>query len=169
MASGSRRRPSPVSPQASVGRDVELGLDVAVGPFAVIEDGAVLEDEVTVGAGCVVGEGCRLGRASELKPRVVLYPGTRLGANCLVHAGVVLGGDGYGFATSDGEHHKVPQLGRVVLEDDVEIGANSTVDRGTLGETRIGRGSKIDNLRFILINSGQTGGTTSKRWMVASP
>jgi len=84
-----------------------------------------------------------------LMPRVVLYPGTCVGARCLIHAGAVLGGDGFGFATTAGTHRKVPQLGRVVVEDDVEIGANSTVDRGTLGETRIGRGTKIDNLVMV--------------------
>ena len=78
-----------------------------------------------------------------------VYPQTRLGARCLLHAGVVLGGDGFGFATADGEHLKVPQVGRVVVEDDVEIGSNSAVDRAMLGETRIGRGSKLDDLVMI--------------------
>jgi UDP-3-O-[3-hydroxymyristoyl] glucosamine N-acyltransferase len=82
-------------------------------------------------------------------PRVVLYRGTRVGARCRIHAGVVLGGDGFGFATSDGLHRKIPQVGRVVVEDDVEIGANSTVDRATLGETVIGAGTKIDDLVMV--------------------
>ena len=82
-------------------------------------------------------------------PRVVLYPGTEIGRDCVLHAGVVLGSDGFGFATSGGRHHKVPQLGKVVIEDDVELGANTTVDRGTLGETVIGAGSKLDNLVMI--------------------
>jgi UDP-3-O-[3-hydroxymyristoyl] glucosamine N-acyltransferase len=142
------RKPG-ISEKAHVGADVQMGRDLTVGPFAVIGDRAILEDRCTVGPGCVVGADCHLGADSELKPRVVLYPGTRLGRRCLVHAGVVLGGDGFGFATTDAEHRKVPQLGRVVLEDDVEVGANTTVDRGTLGETRIGEGSKIDNLVMI--------------------
>jgi UDP-3-O-[3-hydroxymyristoyl] glucosamine N-acyltransferase len=140
---------SGVSADARVASGVILGRDVAIGPFAVVGEGAVLEDGVVVGAGCVVGEGCRLGEGTRLRPRVVLYPGTWVGARCLLHAGVVLGGDGFGFATSRGTHRKVPQLGRVVVEDDVEIGANSTVDRGTLGETRIGAGTKIDNLVMV--------------------
>jgi UDP-3-O-[3-hydroxymyristoyl] glucosamine N-acyltransferase len=104
---------------------------------------------VVVGAGCVIGDGCHIGPESELAPRVVLYPGTWIGARCLIHAGVVLGADGFGFATVAGEHHKVPQVGRVVIEDDVEIGANSAVDRAMLGATRIGAGTKIDDLVMI--------------------
>jgi len=143
-------RKSPgVSDRAQVGEGVHLGSGVRVEPFAVIGDRAVLEDRVCVGAGSVVGEEARVGEETELRPRVVLYPGTRVGRRCLIHSGAVLGGDGYGFATSGGKHHKVPQLGRVVVEDDVEIGANTTVDRGTLEETVIGEGSKLDNLVMI--------------------
>lgn len=138
-----------VSPDARLGQRVELGADVHVGPFAVIGDDVVLGDRAVVGAGSVIGAGCRIGSAAELKPRVVLYPGVWLGAGCLVHAGVVLGADGFGFATSGGRQYKLPQAGRVVVEDDVEIGANSTVDRAMLGETRIGRGSKLDDLVLI--------------------
>jgi UDP-3-O-[3-hydroxymyristoyl] glucosamine N-acyltransferase len=142
------RRPE-VSPQACIAADARLGHEVSIGPFAVIEAEAVLGDRVRVGAGAVVGEGCRVGEGSELRPKVVLYPGTRVGAHCLIHAGVVLGGDGFGFATSKDKHHKVPQLGVVVVEDEVEIGANTTVDRGTLGETVVGKGSKVDNLVML--------------------
>jgi UDP-3-O-[3-hydroxymyristoyl] glucosamine N-acyltransferase len=138
-----------LSDQAWVAEDVRQGRGVWVGPFAVVDAGAWLGDDVVIGAGCFVGSGSRIGTGTELKPRVVLYPGTELGERCLIHSGVVLGGDGYGFATSGGRHHKVPQMGRVVVEDDVEIGANSTVDRGALGDTRIGRGSKIDNLVMV--------------------
>jgi len=138
-----------VSPDARVADDVRLGSDVRVEPFAVIGSGCELGDRVSVGAGSVLGEGCSLGSDTELRPRVVLYPGTRVGRRCLVHAGVVLGGDGFGFATTDGRHLKVPQVGCVVVEDDVEIGANSAVDRAMLGETRLGEGSKIDDLVMI--------------------
>ena len=82
----------------------------------------------------------------------MLYPGTWVGARCLIHSGVVLGGDGFGFATTEGRHVKLPQVGRVVVEDDVEIGANSAIDRGTLDETRIGEGSKLDDL--VLVGHG---------------
>lgn len=145
-----QRRPAPgVSPDARIALGAMLGDDVAVGPFAVVGSGARLGDRAVVGAGAVIGEESAIGEDTVLMPRVVLYPGTLIGARCLIHAGVVLGGDGFGFATSAGTHRKVPQLGRVVVEDDVEIGANSTVDRGTLGETRIGRGTKIDNLVMV--------------------
>lgn len=142
------RRPG-ISPDARIGRDVRLGSDPAVGPFAVVGDGAVLGDRVSVGAGSVVGEGCAIGDDTVLMARVVLYPGTRVGARCILHSGVVLGSDGFGFATSQGRHRKVPQVGRVVVEDDVEIGANTTVDRGTLGDTVVGRGTKLDNLVMV--------------------
>jgi len=143
-------RPRPgVSPAAYVADDVRLGVDVRVGPFAVLDEGVRLGDRVAVEAGGVVGRGSEVGDDSILMPGVVLYPGTRVGRRCLIHSGAVLGADGYGFATSDGRHHKVPQLGRVVLEDDVEIGANTTVDRGMLGETVVGEGSKLDDQVMI--------------------
>jgi UDP-3-O-[3-hydroxymyristoyl] glucosamine N-acyltransferase len=148
------RRPPEISPEAHLGRDVEIGDEVTVGPFAVVDDGVRLGDRVTVEAGCFVGRGCRIEEDSTLMPRVVLYPGTRVGKRCLIHSGVVLGGDGFGFATSKGRHHKVPQLGQVSVEDDVELGANTTVDRGTLGKTIIGAGSKLDNL--VMIAHGAT-------------
>jgi UDP-3-O-[3-hydroxymyristoyl] glucosamine N-acyltransferase len=143
-------RPAPgISPDARVAEGASVGEGVAVGPFAVVGAGVRVGARAVIDAGVVIGEGSEIGEDTRLMPRVVLYPGTRIGARCVIHAGVVLGGDGFGFATSAGTHHKVPQLGRVVVEDDVEIGANSTVDRGTLGETRIGRGTKIDNLVMI--------------------
>jgi UDP-3-O-[3-hydroxymyristoyl] glucosamine N-acyltransferase len=143
-------RPRPgVSPAAHVGNDVRLGADVRVGPFAVLGDGVVLGDRVAVEATSVVGHGSAVGDDSVLMPGVVLYPGTRVGRRCLIHSGVVLGADGYGFATSGGRHHKLPQLGRVVIEDEVEIGANTTIDRGMLGETVVGAGSKLDDQVMI--------------------
>lgn len=143
------KRPVGVSDDARVAEDAILGEQVAIGPFAVVGSGCTLGDRTVVGAGSVLGDGVTVGDDSELKPRVVLYPGTRVGARCLIHAGVVLGADGFGFATTSEKHHKVPQLGRVVIEDEVEIGANTTIDRGTLGETGVGEGSKIDNLVMI--------------------
>lgn len=144
------KRPAPgVSPDARIGAGVRLGNDVSVAPFAVIGEGAILGRRVAVGAGAVIGEGCSVGDDTVLYPRVVLYPGTRVGARSILHSGVVLGGDGFGFATSGGRHRKIPQVGRVVVEDDVEIGANATVDRGAVGDTVIGAGSKIDNLVMI--------------------
>ena len=143
------RPPAGIASTAHLAPDVALGADVHVGPFAVIGEGARLGDRVVVSAACVLEHGTSVGADSVLMPGVVLYPGTQVGERCLIHAGVVLGADGYGFATSGGRHHKVPQLGRVVVEDDVEIGANTTVDRGTLGETLIGAGSKLDDQVMI--------------------
>lgn len=117
-----------------------------VGPYAVIGAGSAIEAEAAVLSHAVVGRGCRLGRGATLHPHAVLYDGTELGAGCIVHAGAVLGADGFGYATYGGAHHKIPQVGRVVLGEGVEVGANSTIDRATLGETRIGDGTKIDNL-----------------------
>ena len=145
-----------VSAEASVCADVDIGTAVTIGPFAVVESGCRLGDNARVGAGCYLGAGSQLGAASVLMPGVVVYPGTVIGKACLVHSGVILGGDGFGFATRGGLHRKIPQVGRVVVEDQVEIGANSTVDRGALGDTRIGAGSKIDNL--VMIAHGVTVG-----------
>ena len=142
------RRPG-VSPLAFVGEGAETGEDAEVGPFAVLGAGARIGRRTTVGAGAVLGEGAEVGDDTVIHPRAVLYPGTRVGSRCIIHAGVVLGADGFGFATSSGKHRKVPQLGRVVVEDDVEIGANSAVDRGMLGETVVGRGTKIDDLVMV--------------------
>ncbi len=142
------RKPG-ISSDARIAGSSRLGGEPAIGPFAVLGDGVVLGDRVTIGPGSVLGDGCSVGDDTVLMARVVLYPGTRVGARCLFHSGVVLGSDGFGFATSGGRHRKVPQLGRVVVEDDVEIGANTTVDRGTLGDTVIGRGTKIDDLVMV--------------------
>ena len=138
-----------ISADARVASGARLGDGVAVAAFAVIEDGATIGDGAIVGAGSFVGAGASIGPGTRLYPRVVVYAGTSVGARCIVHSGVVLGADGFGFATSRGVHRKVPQIGRVVIEDDVEIGANTTIDRGSIGETRIGAGSKIDNLVMI--------------------
>lgn len=140
------RPPAGVHPHAVVAPSAQLGKEVSVGPCAVIGEGAVLGDRVVVGPCCVVGDGCRVGEDTVLHPGVVIEPGCQVGARCILHAGVVVGSDGFGFATVEGRHVKVPQVGRVVIEDEVELGANVCVDRATLGETRIGRGTKVDNL-----------------------
>ena len=142
--------PTPgLSQDARIAATASIGEGASVAAFAVIEDHASVGERAVIGAGAFVGAGSAVGADTTLHPRVVLYPGTEIGARCIVHAGAVLGADGFGFATSRGVHRKVPQVGRVVVEDDVEIGANTTVDRGMLGETRIGRGSKIDDLVMI--------------------
>ena len=144
---GARDPSAVVSPEAVIGRQVDLG------PHAVVGAGARVGDRCILQAGVVVGEHCRIGSDSILHPRVVLYPGTELGCRVTLHAGVVLGADGFGYVFDGTSQVKFPQAGGIVIEDDVEIGANTTVDRGSLGMTRIGRGSKIDNLVQIAHNT----------------
>lgn len=134
-------QPSYVSPKATVGRDVYIGT------FCHIGDGVVLEDGVKVFPGTVIGDGVRIGRGTVLSAGVKVYHNCVIGADCLLHSGVVIGADGFGFNTdSEGRYQKMPQVGNVVIEDHVEIGANTTVDRATLGSTLIRTGVKLDNL-----------------------
>lgn len=137
---------------AVLGSGVELGEGVEIGPYAVVEDGVIIGDGTRVGAHCVLGRGSSVGRETRLHPHVVLYEDTVVGDRVTVHSGARLGPDGFGYTVVDGEHAKIPQVGRCVVEDDVEIGANTTIDRGSLGDTRIGRGSKLDNLVHIAHN-----------------
>lgn len=139
-------------PSAVVASDVQIGGDVDIGPHAVVGPGAHIGDGCILQAGVCVGEGCTLGSGCILYPGVTLYPGCILGDRVTIHAGAVIGGDGFGYVFDGREQVKFPQAGRVVLEDDVEIGCNATVDRGSLGTTRIGAGSKIDNLVQIAHN-----------------
>jgi UDP-3-O-[3-hydroxymyristoyl] glucosamine N-acyltransferase len=131
---------------AIVGEGVALGQDVAVGPYAVIGDGARIGDAVVLMSGVHVGPRCRIGRGTFVYPNVVIREETEIGERVLIHAGAVIGDDGFGFAKDGKSYLKIPQVGNVVIEDDVEIGANTTVDRATTGTTRIGSGTRIDNL-----------------------
>ncbi|MEZ0229411.1 MAG: UDP-3-O-(3-hydroxymyristoyl)glucosamine N-acyltransferase [Planctomycetota bacterium] len=136
-----------VSERAHVAKTAKLGANVNVSPFAYVGDDAQLGDGVDVRPFAYVGAGCEVGEDTVLHPSSVLYPKTRVGARCIIHAGAIVGSDGFGFATDKktGEHTKIPQVGVVVLEDDVEIGASTTIDRAAFGETRVGKGTKIDN------------------------
>ncbi len=135
-----------VHPTAVIGSACRIDAAAYLGPYVVVGDGS------RIGAGCalhahaVVGRHCALGSGVVLHPHAVLYDEVELEAGVTVHAGAVVGADGFGYATHDGVHHKVPQIGRVVLERDVEVGANAAIDRATLGETRLGAGTKVDNL-----------------------
>ena len=135
-----------------IGRGVLLGANVAIGPYAVVGDGARLGDNVTIGAGCHVGAGVAIGADSHLFPGVVAYSGTTVGRRVIVHAGAKLGSDGFGYVFRDGKHDKIPHIGRCVIGDDVEIGANTTIDRGSIDDTVIGDGTKIDNLVHVAHN-----------------
>jgi len=140
------RPPAGVHSSAVVATTAAVGAGAAVGPCAVVGDRVSIGDRAVVGPCCVIAAGAVIGEDTVLHPNVVIETGCQVGARCIVHAGVVIGSDGFGFATVNGEHRKVPQIGIVVLEDDVELGANVCVDRAALGETRIGRGTKVDNL-----------------------
>jgi len=140
--------PSGVHATAIVDPTAELGEHVSIGPYVVIEAHARIGEGTSVGAGTVIGAGASIGRNCRIDPRVVVYPGAALGDNLVVQAGAVLGSDGFGYVrdAESGEYLQFPQQGRLAIEDGVEIGANTTIDRGALEETRIERGVKIDNL-----------------------
>lgn len=135
-----------VDPTATVGEGVILGRDVFLGPHVVVGPGARLGDRVEVMAGAVIGPGVAVGDDVTIHPHVVCYPGTVVGSRVILHAGVCLGADGFGYIPGKAGHTKIPQVGRCIIGDDVEIGANSTVDRGSVDDTVIGPGTKIDNL-----------------------
>lgn len=146
-----------LNPEAAVARGVHpsavsesvLPDSVTIGPQVSIGKKVVMGENVRIHAGCVIGDGVTIGADSVLYPRVTIYHGCRIGRRAIVHAGVVLGADGFGFAPDGKEWIKIPQIGAVVIGDDVEIGANTTIDRGALDDTVIGEGCKIDNLVMI--------------------
>ena len=140
-----KSRPRGIDPAASVHPGATLGDDVTVGPFAVVGDGATVGRGSVLHAGAVVGMNCRLGVEVVLHPHVVLYDDTVLGDRVVIHANSVIGADGFGYRVVNGRNVKVPQLSHVVIGDDVEIGASSSVDRGTFSPTLIGEGTKLDN------------------------
>lgn len=135
-----------VHPTAVVGRGCRIDPGAQLGPYVVVGEGSTVDAGAVLGPHAVVGRGCEVGAGAVLHPHAVLYDGTSIGPRSIVHAGAVLGADGFGYLTRGGRHQKVPQVGRVVVEEDVEIGANAAIDRATLGETRVGAGTKIDNL-----------------------
>ncbi len=139
-------------PTAHVGKKVALGRGVSIGPLAVVEDEAAIGAGSIIGAGVRVGRGVTVGCSVRLYPNVVLYEHVRIGDEAIVHSGAVIGADGFGYVTADDTHHKMPQVGGVVIGRQVEIGANSTIDRGTISDTIIGDGTKIDNLVHIAHN-----------------
>lgn len=138
--------PLGIHPTAVIGQGARLGLGASLGAYAVLGEDCLLGDGVIVHAGCVVGRGVRIGDQSILYPHVTIYDGCAIGARVILHSGVVVGSDGFGFVRDGAKQVKIPQVGTVVIEDDVEVGANTAIDRATLGETRIGAGTKIDNL-----------------------
>jgi len=143
------RYPDGIDPRAVIGPHVTLGEHLYVGPCAVLEKGVRVGDYVQIGAGVFIGAGSEVGAETVIYPNVTIREGVWIGQRVILHSGSVIGSDGFGYAPSKGHYRKIPQVGGVVIEDDVEIGANVTIDRATLGKTVIGRGSKLDNLVHV--------------------
>jgi UDP-3-O-[3-hydroxymyristoyl] glucosamine N-acyltransferase len=141
-----------IHPTAVIHAEANVSPDASVGPHVVIERGARVGARTRLAAGVTLGEGVEIGSGCVIHPRVTIYPGARIGNRVILHAGVVIGSDGFGYVFAEGRHHKFPQIGSVVIEDDVEIGSNTTVDRGSLGTTTICEGAKIDNLVQVAHN-----------------
>ncbi len=142
--------PAPVVPgvhaSAVLGDGVTIAASAAIGARAVIGNGVTIGEGSSIGAGVTLGDGVTIGARCIVHPNVTAYPGTVLHDRVIVQAGAVLGSDGFGYVFGNGAHQKIPHIGRVILESDVEIGANTTIDRGSVGDTVIGAGTKIDNL-----------------------
>jgi UDP-3-O-[3-hydroxymyristoyl] glucosamine N-acyltransferase len=139
------RRPG-IHPTVVVGRGAQIGREVEIGPWVVIGAGATVGDRAQLDAHVVVGDGVTLGEEVHLYPGVTVYSGSVLGPRVIVHAGARIGSDGFGYVFSAGAHQKIPHVGRCLVEADVEIGANTTIDRGSIDDTVIGAGTKVDNL-----------------------
>jgi UDP-3-O-[3-hydroxymyristoyl] glucosamine N-acyltransferase len=137
--------PPGIHPSAVVASGARVAASASIGALAVIEAGAEIGERVAIGPGCIVQAGARVGADSILVSRVNLYPGVTLGLRCILHAGAVVGADGFGFAANGGTWVKVPQVGSVRIGDDVEIGANTTIDRGAIDDTVVEEGVKLDN------------------------
>jgi UDP-3-O-[3-hydroxymyristoyl] glucosamine N-acyltransferase len=151
LGSGDGAQLGNIHASAVVDTSAVLGTGVRVEPRVVIGQHAQIKDGTRIGAGSVIGASVTIGQQCEIYPNVTIYPGTTIGDRVIVHSGAVLGSDGFGYVRDrkTGHYEKFPQVGRLMIEDDVEIGANATVDRGALEETRIGRGAKIDNLVHV--------------------
>jgi len=141
-----------IHPQSYISPKAKIGQHVSIGPFTVIEDDAEIGDGVRLLSQVYVGRRAKVGQNSLLYPHVVLREDVCIGQRCIIHAGAVIGSDGYGFYFSDGKHNKIEQIGTVIVEDDVEIGSCTTIDRATTGATIVHQGAKIDNLVQIAHN-----------------
>ncbi len=148
-----RRPKSGIEKHAFIADSAQVAASAYVGAFSYIAEGAVIGEGAQIHPQVYIGEGAHIGAGSVIFPHSTIYHQTVVGANCIIHAGACIGSDGFGFAPqADGSFQKIPQLGRVVLEDEVEIGANSCIDRATLGDTLVKKGVKLDNLVQIAHN-----------------
>ena len=134
-----------IHPTAVIGKNCQIAPSVSVGPHCVIGDNVYIGEQTVVGSGCAIGNDCSLGASCTLYSRVTLYHGIRTGDRVIIHSGAVIGADGFGMVNENGVWYKIPQLGAVVIGNDVEIGANTTIDRGALEDTVLGNGVKLDN------------------------
>lgn len=141
-----------IDTKAVIGRDVQVGDNVTIYPFVYIGDNVTISDNVIIYPGTFIGDGSSIGEKTLIYPNVTIRENVTVGQSVIIHSGAVIGSDGFGYVFHKGVHHKIPQVGGVVIEDDVEIGANTTIDRATLGNTVIKRGTKIDNLVQIAHN-----------------
>ena len=142
-------RSSGIDPTARIGPDCKLGADVAIGPFVVLGRGVQLGDRCRLAEGVSLGDGVIVGEDGRIDARVVCYAGARIGRRVTLKAGAVIGGDGFGYLSRGSGHERIPHIGGCIIGDDVEIGSNSCVDRGSLDDTVIGRGTKLDNLVHV--------------------
>ncbi len=158
--------PCGISDRASIGRNARIGPDPCIHPYAVLADDARIGARTTLYPGVYVGRGSVIGDDCIIYPNVSIREETTIGSRVIIHSGTVIGSDGFGFVTEGGVHHKIPQMGGVIIEDDVELGANCAIDRATLGNTVIRRGTKFDNMVHVAHNvtigegcliAGQTG------------
>ena len=138
-----------VSERAAIAETATIGANVDIHDFVSVSADVVIGDGTRIYPSCTIGPGSKVGKDCVIYPNVTIYDGCEIGDRVTIHSGSVIGQDGFGYATHEGKHHKIPQIGGVVIEDDVEIGANCTIDRGTLGDTKIGKGCKFSNLIAI--------------------
>ncbi|MBU0758963.1 MAG: UDP-3-O-(3-hydroxymyristoyl)glucosamine N-acyltransferase [Candidatus Omnitrophica bacterium] len=172
LAPNEAKRPKGIHPTAVLGDKVKLSRNVAIGPHAVIEDNVEIKENTILYAGAYVGHHTKIGRDCIVYPYVIIRERIVIGDRVIIHGGTVIGSDGFGFSTVRGVHHRIPQIGNVIIEDDVEIGANVTIDRARFDKTLIKKGTKIDNLvqiahnvvvgehSIIVAQSGISGSTT---------
>lgn len=152
VAGEKKKTLSGIDPTAIIAKDAQLGAGVSIGPYTIIESEASLGEGSEIGAQCYVGRKTQIGTNCKIYPRVTIGEEIQIGNQVIIHSGTVIGADGFGYVTVNGVHHKIPQIGRVEIQDDVEIGANVTIDRATMGKTVIGKGTKIDNLVQVAHN-----------------
>ena len=172
MAPNEAKTPKGIHPTAVIGEKVKIGRNVAIQPYVVIEDNVEIEDNTILFAGVYVGHHTKIGKDCSVYPYVIIRERVSIGDRVIIHGGTVIGSDGFGFSTVKGVHHRIPQIGSVIIEDDVEIGANVTIDRARFDKTLVKKGTKIDNLvqiahnvvvgehSIIVAQSGISGSTT---------